>query len=151
MSQVLIVHVDGLLVETTEQIHMYDPLTQGIDFVHKLYDNWLGSSLFVAEFGPPDTIRNWLRQAGFSPTWVDVHEHSDPLGLMEGIMSSMGERQSVADLFISARPYNAAVMAGEGVNSAHFIRPIKVKNWGPEPGSAWERRLSEMGESDKDD
>lgn len=147
---VLIVHIDGLLVETTDQLHLSDPLTHAITFVHRLYDQWLGSTLFVAEFGPPETIRGWLSQSGFKPTWVDVHERSNPMELMEGIMSSMGDRQAQAELFITAKTYAAHVMAGEGVNSVLFLPPAKVKNWGPDPGTAWEKRLKEMDLSDKE-
>lgn len=145
MSKVLIVHVDDLLVESTDQIHLYDPRTHGIELVRRLYDNWLGSTLFVAQNGQPDTIRAWLAQLGFSPTWVDVYEHTNPMELMENIMSACGNRQAVADLFITNQPYMAQVMAAEGVNSVHFLHPSKVKDWGPEPGTAWERRLVEMG------
>lgn len=147
----LIVHIDGLLAESTDVILTSDSLTPGIEFVHRLYDAWMGSSLFVAEAGQPSMIRQWLAQNGFKPTWIDVHEYTNPLERMERIMSSMGDRQSAADLFVTSSIYDAHVMAQEGVPSVVFVPAARIKNWGPEPGSAWHKRLLEMGLNESND
>jgi hypothetical protein len=63
----------------------------------------------------------------------------------------MGDRQSAADLFITSSIYDAQVMSQEGVESVVFVPAARVKNWGPEPGSAWQKRLVEMGLNESND
>lgn len=142
----LVVHVDGLLVETTDHISNESPLTHGVEFVRRIVNNWQGSSLFVAHDGHPDSVRAWLGLQGLRPTWVDIYQDMNPMERVQKILSSAGNRMTTLSMFISSSLYDATIMGGEGITSIHFIHPNKVANWGPEVGSGWEKRMQEVAD-----
>lgn len=148
--KILVVHVDGLLVETSDHILNEEPHIHGVDLVKRLLTAHLGSTLFIADEGSPDVVRQWLARLDIRPTWVDVYEATNGTERVENILARIGGLQGSLDLYITASSFDAAVMAAEGVSAVHFLHPARVKDWGPALGSTWERRLKEIDQPPED-